>query len=382
MKKINFKISLVPNILLFFTTVVGTITLFWTIIEILEYFKVDLQYFKNIKWVSIYLIFLHGIVFGFVALYYQALQKLSNRQNHIETDSIDENNDSILVNDLIHSLKKALDSKHYHEVIRIGSALSKPFFLSGNYKVRLNIGHLVEEAAAAINDEERQAIELIDSIGWMYVELGNLDEGEKHIKHGLQLAKERKNYFYVSKAYRHLGAICRRRKNYESAEIYYLQSLEEAEKITEGSKKIEAIAGTNYAQTLLYFHRGNFIKAEEIIELAIKKFEEIKYYEKVNMSLITKADILFAIEKIPEAKDLYRKVMHLSETSSQRLQMVSSYIGLAKVYIKENDWIKAIEYLEKSERVEKELESASELSEINELWEKIPSKVLKNVKRK
>ena len=379
MKKLQSKISSIRNVVLFLATVIGTITVFWTIIGILDYFKFDLQYFRNIKWVSIYLILLHGIVFGFVALYYQALLRISNRQYQYEPGSIDEHTDSILANDLIQSLKTALNSKHYQEVIRIGSALSKPFFLSGNYKARLNIGHLVEEAAAAINDEERQAIELIDSIGWMYVESGNLEEGEKHIKHGLQLAKEKNNLFYVSKANRHLGAICRRKKNYETAETFYLQSLEEAEKITETNSKTEAIAGTNYAQALLYFHKQNYLKAEEYIELAIRRFEEIGYYEKVIMSLITKADILFSLEKIPEAKDLYRKAMHLSETSTQRLQMVSSYIGLAKIYIKETEWLKAIEYLEKSEKIEKELGAANEQSEINELWSRIPRKVIKNL---
>lgn len=382
MKKLQSKISLVPNIVLFFATVIGTVTVFWTIIGIMDYFKIDLQYFKDIKWVSIYLILLHGIIFGLVALYYQALLRIANPHYKNDSENIEGHNDSILVNDLIQSLKTALNSKHYQEVIRIGSALSKPFFLSGNYKVRLSIGQLVEEAAAAINDRERQAIELIDSIGWMNVELGNLDEGEKHIKHGLQLAKENNNFYYVSKANRHLGAICRRKLNYETAEMYYLQSLEEAEKITEAKTKTEALAGTNYAQALLYFHKNNYLKAEEFIELAISRFEKINYYEKVIMSLITKADILFSLEKIPEAKDLYRKAMHLSETSTQRLQMVSSYIGLSKVYIKENDWLKAIEYLEKSENIEKELGSASEVLEINELWEKIPRKVLKKVQQK
>ena len=312
MNKLQSKISLIPNLVLFFSIVIGTITLFATIFGLLEYLKFDLQYFKDNKWISIYLIILHGVTFGFIALYYRLMLRISSDTYKSVQSNISESNDSILANDLIQSLTNALHSKHYKEVIRIGSALSKPFFLSGNYKVRLSIGSLVEEAAAAINDKERQAIELIDSLGWMNVELGNLDEGEKSIKHGLQLSKEISNHFYVSKANRHLGAICRRKKNYEAAEKYYLQSLEEAEKIIEPTSKTEAIAGTYYAQTLLHYHQKNYLKAKEYIELSIQKFQEIKYSEKVNMSLITKADILFALEKIHEAKDLYRQVMHLS----------------------------------------------------------------------
>ena len=59
--------------------------------------------------------------------------------------------------------------------------------------------------------------------------------------------------------------------------------------------------------------------------------------------------------------------------------MVSSYIGLAKVYISETDWLKAVEYLEKAENIEKGLSSASEQLEINELWTKIPRKVIKKI---
>ena len=373
MNKLQKIVKSFGDISFFFGVFVGSVTFSSAVIALLDILKVDLQYFKDIKWVSVYLIFIHCILLSFIALYYRKLLGLGEEANLKEY--LLEENDSILVSDLIASLKTALNSKKYLEVIRFGSALSKPFFASGNYRARLSVGILVEEAAAWINDEKTQMIELIDSIGWMYAELGDLENGENNIRHGLNYAEKLDDKFYISKAYRHIGALFRRKEDYKTAETNYSLSIEIAESIKDEGKRLLAIAGTNYAQSLLYYHTRDFKKALHFINLSIKKFDTIKNAEKVNMALTTKAQIYFSLDRIQESKDLFRTSLNEAERRTLRLEITRCCIGLTKIYIKEKDWKKAKEYLDKSDKVEKDIQTASEVAEIDILRTKLPKNV-------
>lgn len=365
----NFIRSL-NDLVYFFGIVIASIGFVSAVAGLISALGVDLLQYKELKWLLIYLILVHCILAGFIALYFRQLIKFTDTTN-IEEEIINET-DSLLADELISSLKAALNSKKYLEVIRIGTALSKPFFVSGNYKAKLNIGLLVEEAAASINDEQIQMVELIDSIGWMYVELGDLERGEKNIRHGMQYAIRNDNQFYVSKSNRHLGAILRRKEDYQNAEWYYELSLEDAEKIKDDNKKAEAIAGTNYAQALLYFHTKQFQKALEFIDFSIGKFESINYHEKIIMAKTTKAQIFFALDKVSDSKDLFRTSLAEAEKRTLRLEMTRCFIGLTKIFVKEKDWKRAKEFLDKSDKIEKHIQTASEVAEINLLRTQIP----------
>lgn len=363
-----------PELIFFFSIFLGSVGLIWTIIEILDRFKVDLTYFESLGKLSIYLITIHSILVGFVALYLKNIffpysDKLKDSNLMVEDEK---DIDAILVNDLAESLEKAIKLKNYDEVIRIGSALSKPFFISGNYKARLRIGLLVEEAAALIHNEKIQMIELVDSIGWMNVELGDIENGLKYITHGYKLAEKNKDFFYMSKCKRHFGAIHRRNKEYNLAITEYESSLTLANKIESESLRKEAIAGTNYAQAILYFSKDETSEALKYIDSSLTHFVDIDRPEKVIMAKITKAQILFSINNLQDAKDLFRVSLNESEKKTLRLETIRSLIGLTKIYFSENNITKAKECLNRAEVLKKEINSANEIKEINQLWTKLP----------
>lgn len=366
-------IARLDDVKYFFGIFVTSIAFISAVLTILSVLKVDLVWIETNKRIAGYIIFIHCVTVGFISLYYRKIIAVCGDGGGHRIDGPD--NDSILASELISSLKTALNAKKYLEVIRVGSALSKPFFSSGNYRARLSIGLLVEEAAAITNDEKTQMAELIDSIGWMSVELGDLDNGEKYIQHGLQYALKNDDKFYISKANRHLGAICRRRELFQDAEKYYDLSLKYADEVIDNEKKIEAIAATKYALALLYYHIKNNQKALASIDESVKKFADIKYIDKITMANTLKAQILFALDKIPEAKDLYRVSLNEAEKRTLRMEMVRCYIGLTRIYLKEKNYVKADEYLEKSDSMEKNIQSASELAEITFLRSQIPSDV-------
>lgn len=370
MNKAKKFILALPELIFFFSVLIGSVGLIWTIIEILDRFKVDLTYYESLGKLSIYLIVIHSILFAFVALYFKKALFPSLANSNPPNPLVEK--DTILVQDLTDSLEQALKSKNYSEVIRIGTALSRPFFESGNYKARLQIGLLVEEAAALNENKPVQMKELIDTVGWSYVELGQLEEGEKHILHGFDLAKNLNDNYYVSKAQRHLGAINRRKGQFNLAEQYYKEAIESANKITEDKPKTELLAGINYAQASLYLHQTNYPLALTHIDNSIMGFTQLGDDYKLTMAQTLKGTILFLMNKIEDAKDIFRTAIRSSEHRTERLQMARCYIGMTKIYLKESNWAKAKEHLEKATQLKKDIKSASEVVEIDQLWKKIP----------
>lgn len=262
---------------------------------------------------------------------------------------------------LLSTLKDALRSKNYAEVIRIGEALSRPLFESGSFSTRLKIGRVVEEAAARSERKDKQMSALIDSVGWSLVELGRYDEAKRPINHGMELSRETGNAFYEAKGLRHLGVIERRTRNYSEAEQYYMKSLAAAEKISDANEKEVMVAGLNYALASLYFYMGELDKADEYIERSISCFESLSDEYRLNMSLVTKGDIQFKRGQNDKARDTYRRVLRLADRNTEKLQVSRSCLGLAEIYMADSRWDEAREMVSMLEQIDlKEFKAENE----------------------
>ena len=88
---------------------------------------------------------------------------------------------------LVETIREEFHRGNDREVIRVGEALSRPLFESGAFSVRLDIGRMVEEAAARSERRRVQYVALIDEIGWSLVELGRYEEATRQILHGMRI---------------------------------------------------------------------------------------------------------------------------------------------------------------------------------------------------
>jgi tetratricopeptide (TPR) repeat protein len=358
---------------LFVSTILAFIGLCEATIYICEKSGLDLAFLRPLgKWV-LYIILIHGVLFGFIAIYIKRfITSDRNSPKLFPGESENSGGSSILAKDLIGSLKTALAAKHYVEVLRIGFALIRPLFESGSFQARLEIGILVEEAAAAIPDPQAQMVALIDSIGWSCVELGEYERAQGAIMHGYDIAKNLEDHFYISKAKRHLGVICRRQKDYNTAEVRYREALEEVNKIPDSKKKTEAIAGLDYALATLYAHTEKYSEASTAIDSAIKGFEKLGDNYRVPMAQTEKGRICFKAGKINEAKDFFRKALHIAEANGQRLYAVRSHIGLTRIYLSSKDWLRAKESLDAAQELTNDIHCSSEVDEIKALRNDFP----------
>jgi len=289
--------------------------------------------------------------------------------------------DDILISDLIESLKKQLAKNKYQEVINIGHILNKPLFTIGKYELRLEIGMLVNKAAVAQSArleadnaaqdrldkcKEIEMIELIDSIGWMKIEMGD-SNGRADIERGRLIAmalKTDKGKFYEAKAYRHFGAIERRNHNWQKALEYNDKSLEITEKISDDQLKTEAIAAAHYARAFVFKGQNDYESALTFLEESISNFEKLTDNDKKTMKLCmakeAKARFLFYskqkendYETISTAKKLFEEALAVAEQNMLRLEMIRCYIGLAECELHPtiNNSAEAQRYIDKAKNV-------------------------------
>lgn len=314
-----------------------------------------------------YIPFSISIITGFLFLFLRLLTTKEPEEKQIDDDDI-------LINDLIESLKKELDKNKNQEVITIGSILSNPLFTIGKYELRLAIGKLVKKAAIAqfaiFKDnkyKECEMIQLIDSIGWMKVELGYINEGRTDIDNGRKIAETlntNKGKFFESKAYRHFGAIERRRQNWQKAIEYNDKCLAIANEITDEQLNIEAIAAAHYARAFVYKGKDNYIEALNSLEMSLSYFEQLTDSEKKIMKMCmtneAKARFLFYSKQnendydvISSAKRLFEDTLSVAEHNTLRIEMIRCCIGLAECNLHFNidNPIEAKQYIDKAKNI-------------------------------
>jgi len=327
-------------LVLFGGAFLGTFGAIWGFIEAYAYFELTWFDGVTIKQLTAVTLLIVSYSVGLSIVLARVIYKAEHARHQIDNHTFDQS--------LVETLSSALKSKNYADVIRIGIALNRPLFESGNFVTRLQIGRIVEEAAARAERKETQVEALIDSIGWSLVELGEYEEAQRIITHGIEIAQEIKDEFYEAKGYRHLGVIARRREKFDEAKDCYKKSLEHAEKIEEKREKDVLVAGLNYAFASLYFFTEDFDNASLYIDKSIKSFSFLKDEYRYNMSLVTKGDIEFQRGKPDDAKDIYRCVLRKADKNREKLQVIRSCLGLAEVYLQDHQWEKAgdsIEYI-------------------------------------
>ena len=232
-------------------------------------------------------------------------------------------------------LRDALSRSEYREVVRLGDALSRPLFESGEFHIRLELGRLTEEAAAHLGARDIQRRTLIDAIGWSLIELGHFPDALAALKHGLALAEEDGDAFYRAKALRHMGAIERRRGRMDDALDFYERGREASRAISDQTEAEAMEAGITYAVAHLRFSRRDYPEALIASDQAIELFKAIHDPYRVDMALVLKADILIALDQQAAAKDLYRSVLQSSKTNRESVHYIRATLGLAELYVRE-----------------------------------------------
>ena len=306
----------------------------WFVLEVASYLGFSLL--QGHKWYGLIGFVVIGLAIAFFILW---------RKGHIVI-AIDFEKPIRTKYKVIDDIQDAYEKKKYDTVIRLGNGLSRNLFLEGHYRLRYDVGVLVEDAASKIGDNNTKCAALIDYIGWSLVLLKSIDNSRAigYINHGIEVAKSINHNYWIAKGLRHLAAIDIVDNNFEEAITKLEQTLVYANKIDETDEKNEMIAGIYYDYALAYYYLKQFDKASKYCQMSREMRELNRDKSRICRMFALEGKIQEAKKNFPMAKDIYRKGLTYAEEVNRKDEIIRNRLGLARV-LKYEDLKKAKEHL-------------------------------------
>lgn len=302
------------------------------LVQILDYYKYE-HIFKNGVVFSFFLIIILLIV---VFIFYYT-------ENRPKKASV--------ISALHNELKELLKNGEYQTILRRRKDFSRTLWIEGKPNERIQLGKIAEVASVRLKDKHTQIGILIDDLGWTLVTMGKFKEAISYIEHGIEIANELEDYYWISKGHRHLAGIEVEAKDEKGAFKEMKTALEFAQNISDEKLKNEMLAGIYYGFSFLHLSLKNYLKAEDFS----KKSEDLRSIVG-DISRIVKIHSLKG--KIAElkgetkkAKDFYREGLEDAKKIGRTDEMIRNYLGLSRIFDKENDNSKSIEYLNSAKKL-------------------------------
>lgn len=325
----------------------------WLILELVSYFLPEKPLagyrVKGLAGVIIFGFFI-GLVWELLLLhrdYVRTLKSLidANNENAFLKRNLIASGDHDAERSLIDLLRGTYSKRNWEEVITLGRALSQPLWLTGRYQLRIEIGKLVESAAAFSDKPEIQASALIDDLGWTNVALRRYEEAIQHIQHGLSVAQKVNAHGLMCRAYRHLAGIHLKRNEIKQAEIYAKNAEDTLKNVADPRERDELVAGLAYQRARELQSKGDLaaaltalISAQEMFARLADRDRALKVYAPIGQVQLEMGDIA-------AAKDSFRRGLATARVSSRHDCELVNLKGLAEVALREESYAEAKEFL-------------------------------------
>lgn len=319
--------------------VLVTLGTIWLILEIINFFIPD-NPIANYRLLGLGLFLVIGIVTGLgwelfttqreLIVAKETNKRLEEQNATIQRQLVDTSKNESETS-LLEELRKAYTERNWEEVITIGSPLSRPLWLTGRYQLRLQIGHLVEGAAAFSGRFEVQASALIDDLGWTSISLRRYNEGINHLLHGIKVAEDHRLSGLVCRAYRHLAGAYLKLGNIEQATKFTNKSAEWLEKVSNETEKAQLEAGLVYLRARELQIKGNFQEALPALISAQEMFVRLSDNDRANKVYGPIGQAYLELGNLSSAKDTFRRGLETAHLSARRDSELENLIGLAEI---------------------------------------------------
>ncbi|MGR3302731.1 MAG: tetratricopeptide repeat protein [Candidatus Scalindua sp.] len=246
---------------------------------------------------------------------------------------------------LVKQFQQMAKFNDYQTILRLGVPLGRPLWLEGLYEALVEIGKIIEDAALKLGKIEAQVQALIDDIGWTLVAIGELDEAEKYILRGIDVASNNDLDYYAAKGYRHLGGV-ELQKNKPAKALSWLNMAEEATKTIINIKlKTEMLAGIRYGQVEVFLRVDNLDEAQSAISEYEQMFLESGDKSRAVKAYAQRGKICEQQDNYLEAMDWYRKGLKAAEDLDRKDEIIRNHLGLARIALVDKDVDKARNHL-------------------------------------
>lgn len=243
--------------------------------------------------------------------------------------------DKIKNNDVTDSfsriLMNAYTERRWSEVIKIGHTLSEPLWYTGKFLMRLDIGELVESAAAFEKKHDIQAETLIDDLGWTNFRLKNEKEANKNILLGLKIAEKSNNFYLIAKANRHFADISLANKKFDECLRFLLLAYSFLRRIENALKKIEMRGNLQYTVSKYYlFARKDYYKALKAANQSLFLYQSIDDMDRAVKLFNLRGKIFLSLEQEENAITSFQEGLTLATHISNIVNIVNNSASLAE----------------------------------------------------
>jgi tetratricopeptide (TPR) repeat protein len=232
---------------------------------------------------------------------------------------------------LLSGIREMAAKQDWPSVLRIAPPISRALWLEGQYRTRVELGKLVEDAAARTENHEIQIRALIDDIGWTSAALGELDKAAPIIARGVQLAQQHRHPFLAAKGQRHLAAVALNKKDAARA----ITLLDDGEAfiaaLTDQRQKEEMRAGYAYARAEAFMAQRNFEEAEKSNRLAHSIYSNIGDQERLVKTFSQCGRIQEGKGQKAPALDTYRRGLALAEDGDRKDEVIINLLLIARL---------------------------------------------------
>lgn len=337
---------------------VSIVTLILTIIQFSQLFGVDFALLQSLGGVGVYLGGIHALIGSLVyAIWMLARRWLQYKEDNLNLEQSEKEGALKLSVELAKVVEHSYKTRSYRDVVRFGSEISRPLFLSGMYMERVKIGEMIEDSAARVGASEEQIAALIDDIGWTSALLGDLSKADRAIMDGVRLAVEKEMYYLAAKGERHLAGIYLRYKNdVEGAVSHFSLATEYARKITNEVKRDEMLAGILYGHAEQHLNMKNYPQALQYAEESRQLYGKLGNEEERLVKLYSLiGGAYLGLSEIQKAKDAFRNGLEEAQRLQRRDEIARNLFGLGEACLLSEEFQRAVESLSEAQEIFQEV---------------------------
>lgn len=337
------------------------------VVEVLEYFDINILKIKHEK---LYIYILISLVVALIRYIVFLTGIIKNTSEQLSSQKIDED-DSILK-----MMKHAQNNQRWHEIIKIGSSLSDVLWFTSRKELRVKIGLIVEVAANQVGDMKTLSTTLIEDIGNTKFGLGDVDNGIKYIKRGIDIAERNNLFFILTRGYRNLACCFA----YKGDETNCEHSLNKASSfvpmITPEEKKLEALASIEYARNKYFGMKKDYASAINSLDSTIRYYQQLQTQypeneERIRDRLVKvyreKGIIYIADRKFDDAKRELQIGLKKSQETFNYENIVRCCTLLADLMINNNELVTADGMIQIASQYIDKIDTKSVKNQLNEV---------------
>lgn len=303
---------------------IGIFTTTITILKGLEYLGVNIQELASSK---------NSTLVLFILLITVSIELLLTKQNLYSQDK----NSKSFMDSFEQELLNLFKSKQFRKILRLRDAMSRYLWVEGSLKARIVLGEYSEESALQLGDIRSQVAALIDDMGWTLVAMKEYTRAAESIKHGGELARKEGLVYWEAKAKRHIAGIYTIKNEFQKAYDALEEARPLAELVADPIKKLEIVAGIEYAIAMTALREKDLEKAE----IHVEKSDELRRKAGDDSRTIRCASLRGKIElekgNLGAAKDHFRVGLEESTSIGRRDEMIRNHLGLAFLFKNENN---------------------------------------------